>query len=335
MKLIENNQVILFNDVLVDTSTLKYKNIKGKKSDELLNLDASVSPSPYEDFYKEQHLAVVNNIPEIFYKEYPDTARELNIDIKDYLNKSSRLSNDQLFTEMVGDVRRNDRDSKERKPSKISTFFYNLKSKLTGENLRTLDQIISCFNNIKIELGKESIYVSRIQGLLQKLAKAQKSGQEALKEKIFEEMIVDKYESILYASGFTKVITEKQLLKIGEKIKNIKKRNLELTYIKNYVKQIPDNIVDLKLKSDLLEVFDNYVILHYGDKISESPTAKEQRKINEIKRDPILFGIIKGSRKLYYIGDWIDKDDDLTWKTIEENSNGENFEIPEEIKINL
>lgn len=148
-------------------------------------------------------------------------------------------------------------------------------------------------------------------------------------------MIIDKYESILYASGFTKVITEKQLLKIGEKIKDIKKRNLELTYIKNYVKQIPDNIVDLKLKSDLLEVFDNYVVLHYGDEISESPTVKEQRRINEIKRDPILFGIIKGSRKLYYIGDWIDEDDDLTWETIEENSDDENFEIPEEIKINL
>ena len=30
------------------------------------------------------------------------------------------------------------------------------------------------------------------------------------------------------------------------------------------------------------------------------------------KRDPILFGLIKGSRKLYYICDWIDEYCDLT-----------------------
>lgn len=127
MKLIENNQVILFNDVLTDTSTLKYKNIKGGTKEELFDPDANIGPSQYEDFYNKQHLAVVKNIPEIFYKNYPDTAKDLNIDIKDYLNKSSKLSSDQLFTEMVGGLGRNNIDNKEKNLPKYPLSFIILK----------------------------------------------------------------------------------------------------------------------------------------------------------------------------------------------------------------
>lgn len=37
-------------------------------------------------------------------------------------------------------------------------------------------------------------------------------------------------------------------------------------------------------------------------------TQKEKEKA----KDPILFGVIQGSRKLYFIGDWIDDYCDLT-----------------------
>lgn len=341
MKLIQNNKVSLFDSVNIDTESIKYQSIqqrKAKKEGERIPGIVSSSEfdpdAEYQDFLERKHLAVLKNIPEIFYKEYQDTAKDLNIQVKDYLNKvANRFPNEDILGELARGGRSD--EGGEKKPSKISTFFYNLKSKLTGEELRTLDQILQCFNDIKLELGKESVYVSRIHGLLKKLSAAEKTGQEALKEKIFDQMIIDKYESILYASGFKKVITEEQLLKVGEKIKNLKKRNLELTYIKNYVKQIPDEIIEIKLKADLLEIFDNYVILHYGDKASEELTRKEKNKVEEIKRDPILFGVINGSRKLYYIGDWIDEDDDLTWKDLEENLKDEKLELPEEIKIRL
>ena len=340
MKLIQDNKVSLFDNAVIDTESIKYQSIQQKKAKrDGSRIPGTVSSSEfdldaeYQDFLERKHLAVLKNIPEIFYKEYQDTAKDLNIQVKDYLNKvANRFPNEDI----LGDLARERRDdNEEKKPSKISTFFYNLKSKLTGEELRTLDQILQCFNDIKLELGKEAVYISRIHGLLKKLSGAEKTGQEALKEKIFDQMIIDKYESILYASGFTKVITEEQLLKVGEKIKDLKKKNLELTYIKNYVKQIPDEIIEIKLKADLLEIFDNYVILHYGDKTSVELTRKEKNRVEEIKRDPILFGIINGSRKLYYIGDWIDEDDDLTWKDLEENLKDEELELPEEIKIKL
>lgn len=345
MKLIENNKVGLFDNVVIDTESIKYQSIqqkKAKKEGEKIpgvissaDFDPDAREQEYKEFLERKHLAVLKNIPEIFYKEYQDTAKDLNIQVKDYLNKvANRFPNDNLLGELARGAGLEDSGG-EKKPSKISTFFYNLKAKLTGEELRTLDQILQCFNDIKLELGKESVYISRIHGLLKKLSNSEKTGQEALKEKIFDQMIIDKYESILYASGFTRVITEEQLLKVGEKLKNIKKRNLELTYIKNYVKLIPDEIIEIKLKADLLEIFDNYVVLHYGDKTSVELTTKEKNRVEEIRRDPILFGVINGSRKLYYIGDWIDEDDDLTWKDLEENLKGEEIELPEEIKIRL
>ena len=53
-----------------------------------------------------------------------------------------------------------------------------------------------------------------------------------------------------------------------------------------------------------MEIFDNYAILHYDpDLEAYSETIEETKK----RRDPILFGLIKGSNKLYYITDWIDE----------------------------
>ena len=43
-------------------------------------------------------------------------------------------------------------------------------------------------------------------------------------------------------------------------------------------------------------------------------TREEREKAK--RRDPILFGIFKESRKLYYIGDWVDDYCDLTRKRI-------------------
>ena len=37
-------------------------------------------------------------------------------------------------------------------------------------------------------------------------------------------------------------------------------------------------------------------------------TAKEEAK----RRDPIIFGVIAGSKKLYYVDDWVDEYCDLT-----------------------
>jgi hypothetical protein len=131
--------------------------------------------------------------------------------------------------------------------------------------------------------------------------------QTALKENLEKKLIVIKNEIILYTNGITKFITERQLVDFYKKTDENK--NLKLTWIKNYIRLIPSEVLDIKNNIDKLEVFDNYVILHYDpDNIATDLTEKEK----EIAKDPILFGVFENSNKLYFIADWKDDYCDLT-----------------------
>lgn len=321
MKLIQDDKVILFDDLVVDIETSKYRKIY-EESDLKSNL--GYDPDAMINFMKNSRVVEINNIPQLFMEEYKDSARDLNIKLREYFIKTQRNSE---FDRNTNSLLFRPDNTENNKKKNLFGFIKKTAKDIIAKSVG-LDKTLEFFNNIKLELGKEQIYISRIYDLLRNLSNAEKMNQEALKEKIISNLLVDKYESILFASDFKKVITEKQLLKLG---KGLKGRMLEITYVKNYVRQIPDSIVELKLKADSLEIFDNYVVLHYGDKISEEMTEKEKR----IAKDPILFGVIRGTRKLYYIGDWIDEDDDLTFKDIEEKLTDENFDIPEKIKINM
>ena len=56
-------------------------------------------------------------------------------------------------------------------------------------------------------------------------------------------------------------------------------------------------------------------MLHYDP----AGTARELTKAEKLAaRDPILFGLLDGSRNLYFIGDWIDEQCNLTLEKIAE-----------------
>ena len=147
-------------------------------------------------------------------------------------------------------------------------------------------------------------YVNRLSEYINCIGLAEATGQIALKEKLFGQLVINKYESILYANGYDKLITEDVMVKLTKKAP----KALSLTYIANYTRTIPLDIIKKKLELDTLEIFDNYVILHYDPNgKSYAQTVKERRKEVEKAKDPILFGVIAGSDKLYYIGDWEDE----------------------------
>lgn len=91
---------------------------------------------------------------------------------------------------------------------------------------------------------------------------------------------------------------------------------VRLDWIKNFGRVLPGEVYDAIRKLEDKELFDNYVIAHYDpDKRQVLETEQER----ELRKDPVLFGVIKHSRRLYFIADWIDEDCDLTLEEIFQN----------------
>lgn len=106
---------------------------------------------------------------------------------------------------------------------------------------------------------------------------------------------------------FVKYISEDQIVKFIRSTEE----GLAIDYMSNYEKSIPQQAVNKFEEAESVEAFDNYIILHRVNK-KEKKSLKEHHERVDGKRDPIMFGVIKGSRKLYYICDWIDEYCDLT-----------------------
>ena len=181
--------------------------------------------------------------------------------------------------------------SESKKPIPISNFFDDVKNSVNYINKDDIDEILGKYNLI--------------------LNDAKTNKQTALVEKIEDYASVLKTELILCGSKFNRYITEDSLVKFHDiaSVHEKYKTGLCLTYVKNFVKIIPNEVTKLKCEADELKVFDNYVVLHYDYNGKAVEKTKKEK-------DPILFGVIKDSNKLYYIGDWIDEYCDLTLDVI-------------------
>lgn len=180
-----------------------------------------------------------------------------------------------------------------------------------------------CFDKIKLNKVKETFKLvkksceeidandNRLLGYRQAAIVAENSGQTALKESLNEKYNICYSELKLKDIGFNKYISEENIINFVKKCP----KGLRLDYIKNFTRQIPESIIDKKNKCDNLFLFDNYVIMHYDP---TSKSYKETQREIELKKDPILFGLIKGSRKLYFIDEWIDEICDLNLDQIAE-----------------
>lgn len=189
------------------------------------------------------------------------------------------------------------------------------------------------FRTVKLATEEsKALYVDRSQPYLLAIERANSMGQKALVDQLLSGMFIAKYESILRASGFGKVISEKQLVEFVKKTK----KGVKLSYIKNFARNIPLDVIEKKKEADGLYVFDNYCVLYYDPegKIYQQ-TAEEKEVERQKKADPILFGMIAGSRNLYYIADWVDEYCDLTLEEFLKVSGlaEQDIEIPKTIEI--
>lgn len=189
--------------------------------------------------------------------------------------------------------------------NKFKDKFNEFISKRRKDNTITIDAL-EFFSYVKLS-AKESVstYRDRVSDYLKEVHNAVTVGQTALMEDLLRGLVTNKYESVLFAEGLYYVVNEEQMVSFVKQCE----KGVKLDYIKNFTRPLPQYVVDKVDRVNQLEVFDNYVVLYYDpDGKIYKETAKEEAK----RKDPILFGVIAGSTKLYYIADWVDEYCDLT-----------------------
>lgn len=218
---------------------------------------------------------------------------------------------------------------------KIAKFIYEY---INSSNEKVVEEVyefdaLQFFEKVKLTCKEsKSSYELRIKPYLLALKQAQDMGQQALVDSLTQEMFTAKYESILHAEGFDCKISEEQVVEFVKRAES----GIRLDYIENFARPIPEDVIKIKLKADDLLAFDNYCVMYY-DKESKSYKQTEAEKEAERRKctDPILFGLISGSKNLYYIADWIDEYCDLTLEEFLKVSGLERkaIEIPDDIKL--
>jgi hypothetical protein len=150
---------------------------------------------------------------------------------------------------------------------------------------------------------------TRMAGLEKLVTEYMERGQWALAEESMNYLERIIRESEIYAVGFTLFLEREHVELFQQRTED--SRNLFLTDLKEYMRQIPPDVQKkLKLAQEH-KLFDAYKVLHY-DPAMKGVSKKEKKKITEKRKDPILFGMIKQSSRLYFVGDWVDKYCDLT-----------------------
>jgi len=194
-----------------------------------------------------------------------------------------------------------------------TSFWKNLfkSKKKTKEEKRKTMTILTFFSSLAQSLNDLKTLQDIAIHYETAITNASKAGQTALVDKLKTRLISAKSEAQLVALNLNKFLTEDQVVDFYKQTNKDKK--LKLTWIKHFVKNIPTKVLEVKENLDKQLVFDNYVILHYDPNNDATDLSTEEKKeIERRQKDPILFGVLKDSRRLYYIADWIDEYCNLT-----------------------
>ncbi len=182
------------------------------------------------------------------------------------------------------------------------------------------ESVLDVFARVKASASELKKWDERNAVLVEMTGRARSAGQKEMLKKLETEKGVRQFENLLFVKGRRKLLTEQQLLDFTAKCE----KGLCLDWVADFVRPIPANVVAEKTRCDEDHLFDNYAVLHYDpENRATTPEAREKA------RDPILFGLIKGSRRLYFVGDWIDQHCDLTFQQIIDQLDGP-LEIPDE-----
>lgn len=166
----------------------------------------------------------------------------------------------------------------------------------------TVEEFFGLLKRGKNRLKKSETLVDNY---LRSIARAESFGQTALADQLKDQVEAVRQEAKLIEGGIEEYLDSEQVESLVAK----SERGIEIDFVRNFTRPIPVELLEKKLKLDEAKLFDAYVVMHYDPKKKNSQLTKQEI---EKKKDPILFGLIRGSDRFYYIGDWVDEHCDLT-----------------------
>ena len=303
------NELQVFDNFIIDHSLLKWKEKNKSKSNEgftsfTVNASGNTIGEPTRFIDVSEGSGDVTRVFNVFGEIEGDAHYwdGVSYEIKSELHRQQLVNNLQ-HEDMIknGGV----------KFQPVTRFYlWAFKKKYKNKPTRSIESFFVSLKHTKEQLEKID---DRIENYKTLLKNAIDAGQKALEEKLIKEIEIIGLESQLYGLNYTKVVTEEQLVKFVKQTE----RGLRLDWIKNFTRVLPESVLKKKIELDSHKIFDNYLILHYdAENKGNAKTEKEKKVEKEKKKDPILFGVINGSRKLYFVDDWIDEQCDLQLKDI-------------------
>lgn len=157
-------------------------------------------------------------------------------------------------------------------------------------------------NVISSDIGETAVKLKNL------VEKCKFNGQFALARRMENEYESILKEIVLVKNGLFKYMNEDDVIELLQKADF----GIRIDFWNDYAEFTPDEVLEVKRKADALCVFDNWCVMHFDPE----GTALKQMKAEEIARDPILFGMIMGSDRLYYVKDWVTPTDAVTVKKI-------------------
>lgn len=307
----KNRLRIFENAIVYDKELPKFKTLeeykRAHRSDDKMSMNTFVSPNTNNEPIE---IMSYENLKNYFLSKTEINIKDFNIDITEKMRDiANKTKGNARFTVEDSSMMTITDNRKKSLVDNIKDFFSKKIQQNKEKKIANKFDVVKFFSDVKLSAEDEATkYRDRLAEYVNCIGIAEKSGQIALKEKLFNNLVINKYETILFSKGLVKAVTEETIVKLAKD----SPKALALDYIQNYIRNIPISVIKKKLEIDQLEIFDNYVILHYdpnGVSYAQTNKEKEEKK----KRDPIMFGVIEGSTKLYYIDSWEDEYCDLTW----------------------
>lgn len=186
--------------------------------------------------------------------------------------------------------------------------------KATAPEPMSVEDVFMLAKSEEIEVTTEDLLRSRaIAAAL--VRRFEQTCQYGMARKVRDHLDVLSAKLALARRGMCRYITEDQAIEFMTGAE----RGVQVEFLRYYPEIIPTDVAAKIAECNLALLFDNYVVMYYSTDVKPVRLLEEEVDEQERhrRRDPIIFGTIRGSRDLYYVADWVYKDDDLTLETVE------------------